>query len=1002
MNKPIIIILLCFSFLYTSAQTENNENTSDEEVIYYMPAPIENDVIPKASASPASKNFLKQGNNRKLYKVKPLYKNFDWIQTKKNRKTGVIKDGKIFLPMVFDAEIKQKGNPIILSHNRQHGVYDLELDKWIIPTISDWIVKLNPDLFAVRLYDGLFYLVNSKNEIIEKTNWVRFDKSSINPDHYIVKTNDYLFGLYDKKLKKIIVETNHQSFKIEKRHYAISKNGFGKNLLSPDGIFLFDDWVQDIEKVIDPNTGKRPNYYGGLDKNFDYYIVRQNGKKGLVRSDSKVVIPFKYQNILFRAYFWSQNEAGKWGVINNEKIIIPFKYNEISRLRNARTNKNIFYLLKVRVGNKYGLYQYNQNTLNLLADCKYKNIRIEGHGVIVQDQNDKYQLINYDTKKPVFKTKKNAIIQSYQNSFLVNDKNNWSLVNSAGIKRTKKVYKEMQNFHFYIVAKNASGKFGILSNKGKTILPFEYEDIFTLDEENSGSNANIFIIKKAGKLGLFHGFEKKIKTEIIYDNAFKDSQYIYLTKGNDFFQARAFGRGDVQKRENFVPSKKEIDSSQDIFIVNFTPGYEIFYGLFNFKINKWLIPLGQKHLVKIKEDLFLIQKGNQPVLFVNSKGKHIKKTDWVKFDKAKQIKNKQSHYYFKNEKGFFGVYDAINDKEIIPAIYDEISIDNNVKDHYFLKKDGKTNYVDFEGNRMFPDDIENVKRSSTSSNLQFFTFTKNGKKGIIRADGKIITSENYTNLKFISNTMWLQNSTEKWGIFNEEKDEVSFEYDEFKSVKSKDGKDYYQVKKDGKLAIFIKEKDSFTQFFDYKYESIEFLQHLIIVGMTSGYRFLNYSKKDIFEKEFQAIRKFHKNYFVQFENQWSLVNSKGEKIIEENFEDLDNFPQKNSTQYDKKYYTKYKAANQKTGLLDARGEKLTEPIFDDIVYRLNGFIMVKNGEKLRWYNPFKNEYASEIEFDYFSDNAKNVYCLSKDKWYYTGKFSDKFYLMEMKLPSSVD
>jgi hypothetical protein len=31
-----------------------------------------------------------------------------------------------------------------------------------------------------------------------------------------------------------------------------------------------------------------------------------------------------------------------------------------------------------------------------------------------------------------------------------------------------------------------------------------------------------------------------------------------------------------------------------------------------------------------------------------------------------------------------------------------------------------------------------------------------------------------------------------------------------------------------------------------------------------------------------------------------------------------------------------------------------------------------------------------------------VYCLSKDKWYYTGKFSDKFYFKEMKLPTSTN
>ena len=248
---------------------------------------------------------------------------------------------------------------------------------------------------------------------------------------------------------------------------------------------------------------------------------------------------------------------------------------------------------------------------------------------------------------------------------------------------------------------------------------------------------------------------------------------------------------------------------------------------------------------------------------------------------------------------------------------------------------------------MFPDDLENVKRSSTYTNFQYFTFIKNGKKGIIRADGKIITSEDYANLKFISSTMWLQNSKGKWGIFKEGEDKVSFEFDEFKLANYKEGKNYFQVKKDEKVAIFVEDKGTLTLFFDYNYKSIKFLSNLIIIEISNGYRFLDYSKKDIFEREFQEFRKFHKYYFVKFNDQWSLVNSKGEKIIEESFEDLDNFSQKNSTQYDKKYFAKYKAANQKFGLLSAKGEKLTEPIFDDIMYRVNGYIIVKNKEKLR-------------------------------------------------------
>lgn len=1004
MNKYFLIIILCFTLINISAQTENNTN-ADEEEIMYIDADIDSDVAPaKPIISTSSRNFLKQGNNRKLYKVKPLYKNFDWIQLKKDKKTGVIKEGKIFLPLVFSAELKQKGRQIILSYKGQQGVYDLDLNKWIIPTISDWIEILNPDLFAVRTTGGFFQLVNSQMETLRKTDWVRFDKSSINSNHFIIKSRNNLYGLYDKKSKKVIFEPIHNSFKIENGQYLISKNGVNKNILNSDASKVFEKWVQNIQKVIDPNTGKRPKYLGGLDSTFDYYIVGKDGKKGLIRNDSKVLIPFEYKDILYRGYFWSQNEAGKWGVTNGEKNIIPFKYDEIFRLSYVRSNNNYFQLLKIRIGNKFGLYQNNSKSksLHLLAECKYKNIRIESHGAIVQYPDNKYQLINYDTKKPVFKNKKEAIIQCYQNSLIVKDKKNWSLVNQKGVNRTKQVYKYLQNFHFYIIAQNSSGKFGILSNKGKIILPFEYQNIFSLDEDKS--TANIFVIKKGGKYGLFNAYEKKIKTEFIYDNVFKDSQNIYLTKGDDFFEARAFGGGEVKKRENFVPTKKEIGLNKDLFITKFTPGYEDFFGLYDFKKKDWILPLGYKYIIEIKEDLFLIKKNNEPVAFVNSKGKLIKNTDWMSLTHAKQIKDKFHHFYIKNKDGLLGIYDSMNDKVAFPCVYDKISIDPNVSNHYLLKKSESSNYANFEGKLMFPDDdILILKRVRTSSILKYFTFKKNGKIGLIRSDGKIIVSQNFSNVKIESNTIWLQNSNGKWGFLNQENDQVLFDFDEFKLIQSKDGKNYFQVKKEEKAGIIVKEKNSITIFLEIKYKSIKCLSGLIIVETASGYRVLDYNKKEIFENNIESIRFFFKSFFVKINNQWFMINSKGEKIIEEGFEELANFSKGISTNHISNTYAKYKSVNQKFGLINAEGKKITEPIFDDIVYRIvGGFIMVKNGEKLRWYHIFKHEYASDIEFDYFFEHKKKVYCISSDKWYYTANSSSNFKLKKIKIPTNTN
>lgn len=272
---------------------------------------------------------------------------------------------------------------------------------------------------------------NSSGEIVIPANYKRLHFWNSTK---LIATNaqNYKEGLIDVQGKTIL------SFDYESLYgagfgklTASTKNGFG--LITKKGKVLTDFQF-------------RNGIYFGDD---GFASVYSEGKNGVVDSTGKMVVPMKYDDIFNihqlgdseKTYFTASKD-GKWGLLDSTgKMLIPFEYGSVS------IEKENFKLGWVSTEDKN---RKHRGAINLET------------GVEIQPAYD------------FLKIHKNFIIAAqYENNTY-----KYILLNSSGEKLSDAVYSEMDYKHGYLLARK-NKKYGILDIHGKTLIPFEYDYIWT-------------------------------------------------------------------------------------------------------------------------------------------------------------------------------------------------------------------------------------------------------------------------------------------------------------------------------------------------------------------------------------------------------------------------------------------------------------------------------------------------------------------------------------------
>ncbi|MEN4759725.1 WG repeat-containing protein [Chryseobacterium sp. C39-AII1] len=224
------------------------------------------------------------------------------------------------------------------------------------------------------------------------------------------------------------------------------------------------------------------------------YLIKKD-KLSIFSKETKQLYPteFSYVKSLFNNMFTTQKtlKSPKVAVINiNGEIVIPKEYDSIEGIKIS--GENFVYLTKG------GEQRFLDKDLKDVLEPGFQIERILPNTLILMREGVFY---TYSVKDKKYEELKNIV----------------SLKENGVFYYTETIYPA-------IVAQNSNGLFGILDEKGKEIIPFQYDDIFTFVSENE------IVVKKGDKFGVTN-YENEPLKEVIYDKYSVDKQGIKLTAG---------------------------------------------------------------------------------------------------------------------------------------------------------------------------------------------------------------------------------------------------------------------------------------------------------------------------------------------------------------------------------------------------------------------------------------------------------------------------------------
>ena len=299
------------------------------------------------------------------------------------------------------------------------------------------------------------------------------------------------------------------------------------------------------------------------------FIVKKNGKYGVVSEKGAVILPLKYSNINSNKNGYTVKFNQKAGLFNSEgKEIIPISY---SSVYTSKIDDNIPIVAELNDNNAGYIntknewvipptYQYafafRQGVARVKKGRNYMYINLKGEPVI-QDF-DNYVIQNFD----------NYVIEPSDNTYIVGVRkeckymvydlngnlldtydgfiNNWSGNAIFGVKK--------------------GGKWGYIDGYGKVIVPFEYEEVNNFSE-------GLASVRKDGKWGYINP-----KNEIVIPIEFTNKEVGFFKNGGAEYYTDS-GAGLINLKGEIIaePKYNSIEYvNGNIAIVSFN-GYKYLY-----------------------------------------------------------------------------------------------------------------------------------------------------------------------------------------------------------------------------------------------------------------------------------------------------------------------------------------------------------------------------------------------------------------------------------------
>ncbi|MCR5187205.1 MAG: WG repeat-containing protein [Clostridia bacterium] len=267
-----------------------------------------------------------------------------------------------------------------------------------------------------------------------------------------------------------------------------------------------------------------------------YFSSYKDGKWGVIDSKGQEIIPATYDEMIiipdnskdiFVCSYDINYSAGtyKTKVLDKDGKIVLNTYSNVQAVQNSDGN-SIWYeknILTYKQNGKLGLINFDGNKItNDVYDNVYALDGIKNS--IIIEKNGKLGLVNNSTGKvvinPEYQEIKSLDPKSYELGFIVkNDSNNYGIIDSNSKTVLDFNYNQIFQIHsetYFVVKDTQDGNYKIVDKTGQVLVESNTENIPNVDQITAINGNNVIYIQD-GKYGMLNIADKKVVIEASYD-----------------------------------------------------------------------------------------------------------------------------------------------------------------------------------------------------------------------------------------------------------------------------------------------------------------------------------------------------------------------------------------------------------------------------------------------------------------------------------------------------
>ena len=498
---------------------------------------------------------------------------------------------------------------------------------------------------------------------------------------------------------------------------------------------------------------------------YNYFLLKQDGKTGVIDRSGNIVIDVKYDDIkipnpqkdVFVCYSGENSQ-----ILNSQKEQILNNYQDVEPIKLQNIASNLMFeksVLSYKENDKYGLVNfqgkkitkpiydeisglsYKEGELLVKQNDKYGVINIKGHKLI-DIEYDKIAVDGYYTNDDGYKYAGYIITTTTQEGYRYGYINyNGKLILKPEYNELSRITDIMDNENAYLLcAKN--GQFGVNKNE-KEIVKNEYQSI-SYDKTNE-----LLVAEKSKKYGI-----ASLDGKIIVPAQFLQIDVIgnYLYAKNEQGTIVYDNQG---KETNMDTNISILNTENEKYKIKIDNQNETKYGLIT-KEGKELIEEKYSYMEYLYNDYFIVSNENSKLGVIDNKDavkipiendsvQKVEGTDLIQAVVANTTK-----LYNKTMNNICEMENAT-----VEVNSDYIKIYNDKQIQYF-SKDGKE-----------------LKNTDTYPNNELFSKQENGKWGFANKNDSMVVEAKYDKVtEFNEYGYAAVNKDGKWGAINQKGEEV--------------------------------------------------------------------------------------------------------------------------------------------------------------------------------------------------------------------------------------